>query len=151
MTPLFKKLNLGDSDQVLVLDAPESFETELSRLEGVTLLRRFTPGIKTPFAIGFAVTEAERDLVSSMVAEASEGDAIVWIAYPKGASKKYKCSFNRDSGWSVLGKAGFEPVRQVAIDEDWSALRFRRTEHIKSLTRRQGMAISAEGKRRTDR
>jgi hypothetical protein len=28
--------------------------------------------------------------------------------------------------------AGFDTVRQVAIDEDWSALRFRRVEYIKS-------------------
>lgn len=27
--------------------------------------------------------------------------------------------------------AGFRPIRQVAIDEDWSALRFRRVEFVK--------------------
>jgi hypothetical protein len=32
----------------------------------------------------------------------------------------------------VLKKLGFDTVRQVAIDEDWTALRFRRTEFIKS-------------------
>ena len=35
----------------------------------------------------------------------------------------------------VLGDAGFEPVRMVAIDEDFSAVRFRRVEFIKTLTR----------------
>ncbi len=75
----------------------------------------------------------------------------MWIAYPKGSSKRYKCEFNRDSGWTVLGSAGFEPVRQVAIDEDWSALRFRRVEHIKSMTRRASMTISEDGKRRTQK
>lgn len=151
MTPLFKKLNLSGRDKVLVLNAPESFDTELSQLDGVTVLRKVPPSLKIPFAIGFAVTQAECDHVSSTIAEATEGDAVVWIAYPKGTSKKYKCDFNRDSGWRVLGKAGFEPVRQVAIDEDWSALRFRRTEHIRSLTRSNTMAISPEGKRRTER
>ena len=34
-----------------------------------------------------------------------------------------------------MGEAGFEPVRMVAIDEDWSALRFRRAEFIKNMTR----------------
>jgi hypothetical protein len=61
------------------------------------------------------------------------GDAILWMAYPKGTSKRYECEFNRDNGWDVLGRAGFEGVRQVAIDEDWSALRFRRVEFSKSL------------------
>ena len=151
MTPLFKKLNLGDSDTILVVNAPQSFDAELSQLDGVTVLRKATPKRKTPFAIGFAMTQAECDRVSSTIARATEGDSIVWIAYPKASSKKYKCDFNRDTGWTVLGEAGFEPVRQVAIDEDWSALRFRRTEYIKSLTRSNTMAISSEGKRRTKR
>ena len=34
-----------------------------------------------------------------------------------------------------MGKAGFEGVRMVAIDEDWSAVRFRRVEFIKTMTR----------------
>lgn len=151
MTPLFKKLNLGGSDTILILNSPESFDVELSQLEGVKVLRKATPQLKIPFAIGFAATQAECDLVSTTAANATEGDSIVWIAYPKGSSKKYKCDFNRDTGWTVLGDAGFEPVRQVAIDENWSALRFRRTEYIKSLTRSNTMALSSEGKRRTKR
>ena len=74
------------------------------------------------------------------------GDAIVWFAYPKGTSKRYTCAFNRDTGWKALGDAGFEPVRQVAIDEDWTALRFRRAEFIRSMTRAR--AISKQGKKR---
>jgi hypothetical protein len=35
----------------------------------------------------------------------------------------------------VLKAAGFDTVRAIAIDEDWSALRFRRTEFIKSTKR----------------
>lgn len=149
MTPLFKKLNLDRSDTILVLNAPEAFDAELSKLAGVSVLRKTTSKLKVAFAIGFATTQADCDRVSSAIAKATEGDAIVWIAYPKGSSKRYKCDFNRDTGWTVIGEAGFEPVRQVAIDEDWSALRFRRTEFIKSLTRSNSMAISSEGKRRT--
>ncbi|MFM7857171.1 MAG: hypothetical protein ACKO96_35940, partial [Flammeovirgaceae bacterium] len=54
--------------------------------------------------------------------------------------------FNRDNGWSILGKLGFEPVRMVAIDEDWSALRFRKPKDIKKMTR--GFAMTLEGKRK---
>jgi hypothetical protein len=71
------------------------------------------------------------------------------VAYPKGSSKAYRCEFNRDTGWQALGAAGFEPVRQVSIDADWSALRFRRVARIASLTRRPAMTLSEEGKRRT--
>ena len=151
MTPLFKKLNLGNCDTILVLNAPQSFEAELSQLDEVKILRKATAKLKSPFAIAFVTTQAECDQFSSTLAKATEGDSIVWIAYPKGSSKKYECEFNRDKGWTVIGDAGFEPVRQVAIDEDWSALRFRRTEHIKSMTRSNSMAISTEGKQRTSR
>ena len=47
---------------------------------------------------------------------------------------------------AVDGAAGFEPVRMVAIDEDWSALRFRRAEFIKTMTRPMEYRYSAEAK-----
>jgi hypothetical protein len=71
---------------------------------------------------------------------------VVWFAYPKGTSKRYACEINRDTGWAALGQAGFEPVRMVAIDEDWSAVRFRRAEFIKTMTRDRKWAMSKEGK-----
>ena len=149
MTPLFKKLNLGTNSSILVLNAPSSFDAELEKLVDITIQRSVTSKSTTTFIIAFAITQAELDSISKKIAKSTSGDAVVWIAYPKKSSKRYQCEFNRDTGWNVLGDAGFEPVRQVAIDDDWSALRFRRTEHIKSLTRDNSMAISSEGKRRT--
>jgi hypothetical protein len=73
---------------------------------------------------------------------------VIWFAYPKGSSQQYACDFNRDTGWAALGAAGFEPVRQVAIDADWSALRFRRAAFVKTMTRDASRAISSLGKSR---
>ena len=149
MTPLFKKLNLGTNNSILVLNAPSSFDAELEKLVEIKIQRTVSSKSKATFIIGFAITQTELDSISEKIAKSTSGDAVVWIAYPKKSSKRYQCEFNRDTGWNVLGDAGFEPVRQVAIDDDWSALRFRRTEHIRSLTRDNSMAISSEGKRRT--
>lgn len=143
MTPLFKKLNLTTQDTLHVLIAPASFEAELSLLQGVSVKRSVSG--RSTFAIAFVTTQAELDAASAKLADACKDDAVLWIAYPKGSSKNYKCEFNRDSGWEVLGAAGFEPVRQVAIDQDWSALRFRRVEHIKTMTRDPKGAISISG------
>ena len=66
------------------------------------------------------------------IAKRVKGDAVVWFAYPKGTSKKFKCDFNRDTGWNELEALGFETVRAVAIDEDWTGLRFRRSEFVKA-------------------
>jgi hypothetical protein len=73
---------------------------------------------------------------------------VVWFAYPKGTSKKYKSEINRDNGWQILGELGFEGVRGVAIDEDWSALRFRRVEFIKAMNRDKKRAMITQGKAR---
>ena len=90
------------------------------------------------FALAFATAQAEVDRLAKLLSAKAEGDALLWFAYPKGTSKKYQCDFNRDTGWCVLKSAGFDTVRAVAIDEDWSALRFRRVEFIKPITRLGG-------------
>jgi hypothetical protein len=146
VSPLFKKLNLGAHTVIHLLNAPGSFETELAALKGVTV-KRSVSGTSS-FAMAFVITQAELDAASKKLAAACAGDAVLWMVYPKGTSRKYRCEFNRDSGWPVLGAAGFEPVRMVAIDEDWSALRFRRVEHIKAMTRSQDNRISREGRKK---
>ena len=151
MPTVFQKLNLKDQSEIVVLNAPESFEPELQTLEGVTVQRSSAKSKAIHFGLAFAVTQKDLDSASRALVERAEGDAILWIAYPKGTSKKYRCEFNRDSGWKILGDAGFESVRMVAIDDDWSAVRFRRAEHIKSLTRDKKHALSAAGKQRAGR
>jgi hypothetical protein len=84
------------------------------------------------FLLAFVTRKSEVDALAAPVAARAEGDATVWFAYPKGTSKRYKCDFNRDTGWDALKALGFDAVRAVAIDEDWTALRFRRVEYIKS-------------------
>lgn len=148
MTPLFAKLNLKDEATIHVIGAPPSFDGALQQLSGVDVKRTITPKTRTTFGMAFAVTQADLDVRSAVLARAAEGDAVIWIAYPKGTSKRYRCEFNRDTGWTVLAAAGFEPVRMVAIDEDWSALRFRRVEYVKSLTRDASRTLTAEGKKR---
>ncbi len=145
---LFVKLNLGAHTRIHVLNAPASFAPVLQELTGVDVRSSLGARDRTSWVIGFAITQAELDAVSAKIGKAAEGDVVVWIAYPKKSSKRYRCEFDRDSGWTALGAAGFEPVRMVAIDEDWSALRFRKAEHIKTLTRSADWAISEVGKQK---
>jgi hypothetical protein len=148
MTPLFNKLNLKGQTEIVVLNAPESFERELDALAGVTVHRDASAVERVEFALAFVITTAELAAAADAVLAKAQGDAVVWFAYPKGTSKRYKCEFNRDSGWTPLGAAGFEGVRQVAIDEDWSALRFRRVENIKTMKRDASRAATEQGRAR---
>jgi hypothetical protein len=148
MSAIFKKLNLKDLSEIVVTDAPASFEPEIAALEGIAVRRSVDEAKRLQFSLAFVTRQEQIDELATQIAAKVDGDAIVWFAYPKGSSKRFKCDFNRDSGWDALGAAGFEPVRQVAIDSDWSALRFRRVEYIKTLTRSKLDAISEAGQQR---
>jgi hypothetical protein len=148
MASTFDKLNLKEQKQILVLNSPESFEPELKALRGVTVQRDLKSIGQIEFSLAFVTKQREVDTLAKAIAQKAQGDAVVWFAYPKGSSKKYKSEINRDAGWKVLGDAGFEPVRMVAIDEDFSAVRFRRVDFIKTLTRGKEHRMSAQGKAR---
>ncbi len=148
MASTFAKLNLKDQASIVVLNAPTSFEPELAALRSVRVVRDLQAPTEISFSLAFVTTQEDLDALAKRLVKKAKGDAIVWFAYPKASSKKYKCELNRDTGWAVLGQAGFEPVRMVAIDEDWSAVRFRRQEFIKTLTRPREHALSAQGKAR---
>ena len=146
MSPTFAKLNLKDHSDIVVVNAPASFEPEIASLRGVTVRRALSDAKQVDFSLAFVTKQKEVDSLAKVIGKKASGDAIVWLAYPKGSSKKYTCEFNRDTGWASMGEAGFEPVRMVAIDEDWSALRF--AEFIKTMTRSAEHRLSAHGKAR---
>lgn len=132
MPTTFEKLNLKDQREITVLNAPESFVHELGSLHGITIHRTLRAADDIQFFLAFVTRKAEVDSLSPQIHKNAKGDAIVWFAYPKGTSKKYQCDFNRDNGWGVLKALGWDTVRAVAIDQDWSALRMRRKEFIKA-------------------
>lgn len=136
MPSVFEKLNLKDQREILVIGAPPSFGPELAMLKDVAVLSDIDQARSIRFALAFATKQAEVDALSKILATKAEGDALLWFAYPKGTSKKYVCDFNRDTGWNLLKSLGFDSVRAVAIDEDWSALRFRRVAFIKAASAR---------------
>lgn len=132
MATLFEKLLLKDHQEILVLNAPPSFETELARLPVMTLHRHIESLPEIRFSLAFVTRQSEVDALVPKIAARAKGDAAVWFAYPKGTSKKFKCDFNRDTGWDLLKAEGFDTVRAISIDDDWTGLRFRRNEYIKS-------------------
>ncbi|MFD4651743.1 hypothetical protein [Streptomyces sp. NPDC058441] len=49
------------------------------------------------------------------------GPVNFWVVYPKGN----KADINWDSLRRILAEYGMRPIAQIAVDETWSALRFR--------------------------
>jgi hypothetical protein len=71
----------------------------------------------------FVANAAEFGQRADQVVEAARRDALAWVAYPKAG--KLGTDLNRDSLAKLMIERGVQPVRQVAIDDVWSALRFR--------------------------
>ncbi|MDV3310512.1 MAG: hypothetical protein LOY03_17020 [Cyclobacteriaceae bacterium] len=147
MTPLLKKLNFKDQSQLCIVDSPPEFEAEKKRMEEFATVVT-APGKckEIDFALVFVKSRPAIDKAFKSIEAKIKGDAVLWFAYPKGTSKKYKVDISRDKGWDTLGNAGFEVVRAVAIDDDWSAMRFRKAEFIDKMTRDSRFALSKEGK-----
>jgi hypothetical protein len=130
MASVFDKLNFKNQREILVLSAPPSFEPELRTLSGISILRDARKAKSIEFVIAFVTRRAEVDAAVKLIVPKTDGDVVLWFAYPKGTSQRVAGEINRDTGWEPLQSAGFETVRLVAIDEDWSALRFRRTAYV---------------------
>jgi hypothetical protein len=73
--------------------------------------------------VAFVRTRAELDTLAVPALEAARQDRLAWIAYPKAG--QLGTDLNRDRLAAALADCGVQPVRQVAIDDVWSALRFR--------------------------
>lgn len=73
--------------------------------------------------IAFVILAAELTGTARPAIEAAREDRLAWIAYPKGG--QLGTDINRDTLARAVADLGVRPVRQVALDDIWSALRFR--------------------------
>jgi len=73
--------------------------------------------------VAFARNQEDLTTVAAPAIEAARQDKLAWIAYPKAG--KLGTDLNRDILARLLTGEGVQPIRQVAIDDTWSALRFR--------------------------
>lgn len=125
--PIVKKLCLKPEYNTTIINTPENLR-EGFREAG---LCEESPAEKVDFTLLFVKDKAELEKFFKAAIENATYDSLFWLAYPKGTSKNYKADINRDSIWKMLLPEGYRPVTQVAIDEDWSALRFRPVEEVK--------------------
>lgn len=146
--PVIKKLNFKDQGQpVLIINAPKEYDEIKAFFEGEVHQQ---PEIDNyDFVQVFGTNNEELQAHARKAVSHVKEDGLLWLCYPKKSSKTYKGSdCSRETVMYLLADEGYEPVRQVAIDDDWSALRFRRPEKIKTLKR--SFAVTEEGKKRTE-
>ncbi len=148
MTDLLRKLQYKDQGAILVLQAPDSFETDLKEWSDSATVATQAKADSYGMILAFAYQAADIPKLVETAVDLLTDDGLLWLAYAKKSSKTYQTDITRDHGWEPLGKHGFEAVRQVAIDADWSALRFRHIDSIKSFKRNKSRALSEKGKKR---
>jgi hypothetical protein len=126
--PLVKKLLVKPRQRVTVLNAPVGFVEQLSDLpHGVDLTDQL--GTARDVVLVFVGNSAELDRLAPDALATVKREGALWVAYPKKTSK-IKTDLSRDVSWQPLRGAGFEVVSAIAIDDTWSALRFRPVELV---------------------
>ncbi len=83
LPPVFKKLNLKSVTEILVVNAPASFEAEMAALSGVTVHRSLAEIKALHFALAFVTQQAELDALSHALSAKATENAILWFRYPK--------------------------------------------------------------------
>ena len=127
MTALMQKLNWKQHSPVALLHSPASFAAEVVALAAeATVHVDVHPGTKYPFVLTFAVDRNDLAKRAPELIAATTADAVLWVAYPKQTSKNFTSDLNRDVCREFLEPLGLESVRQVAIDDDWSAMRYKK-------------------------
>jgi len=77
MPSVFAKLNLKWQREILVINAPVSFEAEIAALKNVTVLRDPKKAKTVEFVLAFATTRAELDRLSTLLAAKAARDALL--------------------------------------------------------------------------
>jgi hypothetical protein len=113
-----QKLQIKEGQSVSVLYPPAGLNIDLP--EGT---RRTSSVAGSDVVLVFASSRAELSKRADPFVKAARRDALAWIASPKAG--RLDTDLNRDSLSELLQERGIRPVRQVAIDDVWSALRFR--------------------------
>ena len=121
-TPLAQRLQIK-SGKLIVLNAPKGYaEVLTTELNHLTVSTRASGQAEAVLLFVNSLAEvAER---TPKAIKAVKPDGMLWIAYAKGTSK-VKTDVNRDKLWAAVQPIGWQPVRQIALDDVWSAMRFK--------------------------
>jgi len=125
-----KKLGLKPGMRALVATAPSGYLKSLAPLpEGVAVSEAI--GGSHDFVQLFAVKKSEIEKSAKRLLQSAAPGALVWITYPKKTSG-VESDLSREAVWAAMEGTEWRPVSQIAIDDVWSALRFRPIKDVKS-------------------
>jgi hypothetical protein len=125
---LIKKLLIKPGMSLAVLNAPADYLEYLVPLPDGAHFADGPEGA-LDFVQLFVRNSGEYERMGAAALRAVKPDGLLWICYPKKTSGA-ESDLDRDVVWKMLVPTGLRPVTQIAIDEVWSALRFRPSDKV---------------------
>jgi hypothetical protein len=133
-TPVARKLGMNPGMRALIIAPPPGYLKLLTSVpDGLTVSSKANG--MYPFVQVFATHLAAVRKFARKLSKLAAPHALVWISYPKKASKT-ESELSRDVIRETMSGVGWRAVSIVAIDEVWSALRFRPAGQIGSRLKR---------------
>jgi hypothetical protein len=126
---LAKKLQVKPAHRILLVNAPANYEELLAPLPREAQI--FTTADGTFDVIQLFVMNSQdlqRDL--AWLKDHLRPDTIFWITYPKKSSG-IESNLEMMQSWEETAKYGLSGVAAAAINETWTALRFRPSNQVK--------------------
>ncbi|AHM61715.1 hypothetical protein D770_17315 [Flammeovirgaceae bacterium 311] len=120
-TALKSKLAIKPEEKIVVLNLPADLHASMMSISTAADPQKIAANNNL---LLFVHSQAElKQLAPTTLASLGPG-AKLWIAYPKKSSH-IKSDINRDKGWEPIVTMGWSAVAQIAINNTWSALRFK--------------------------
>jgi hypothetical protein len=108
---------------LLFVNAPKDYEAKLGPLpEGVFIVKKIGP--RVDFLQLFVESRRELEEQVPQLKRLIGAAGIFWVTYHKGTSG-VKTDLNRDGIAEYARTVGMQAVAQIAVDENWSALRLK--------------------------
>lgn len=133
MKNLFHKLNYRGQERILIINAEKRFLRRVrAEIPGLKVDAEIDPRFPYEFMLIFVKFMKDVEELAPRAVHNLVADGVIWFAFPKYESLKPESDLDRDHGWEIMLQRGFDKVRQVNIDDNWTALRFRNIRYIKS-------------------
>ncbi|NCD69995.1 YdeI/OmpD-associated family protein [Mucilaginibacter agri] len=129
MNPIVKKLLMKPGSHWLIVNAPEDYIAYIDPLpEGVQL--SFESSGKVDGVQLFVKNKAELGEVLKAVQSSLKHDTVIWFTYPK-KNTSIPTDLEMMGSWDEAAKYNLRPVASAAINNIWTALRFKPQDQVK--------------------
>lgn len=123
ISPLAKKLQVKPGKRWLLFNAPANYLSLLEPLPEGAIVSQEAKGVFDGVQL-FVKNSSELTESLKLTVPALRADSVFWIIYPKKNSG-IETDLAMMGNWTAPADHGLEPVASAAVDQTWTALRFR--------------------------